>query len=102
MSTVERYYTHGRLIRAISDGVAPVGTTPETVSIDDLSPVDEFHIGGRTATDELMAQLRLTSGRCVLDVGSGLGGPARFVVSRYGCRVTGIDLTAEYVETLAR
>ncbi len=61
--------------------------------------MDEFHIGGRQATDELMSQLNLSPAFHVLDVGSGLGGPARFVSSRYGCRVTGIDLTAEYVET---
>ena len=50
MTTVERHYTHGRLIRAITDGLAALGKTPETVAVDDLSPVDEFHIGGRTAT----------------------------------------------------
>ena len=99
MSTVERHYTHGRLIRAITDGLAALRKTPDTVTIDDLGPVDEFHIGGRTATDDLMKQLHLTKDLGVLDVGSGLGGPARFVASRYGCRVTGIDLTEEYVET---
>jgi len=99
VSTVERHYTHGRLIRAITDGLAALGKTPDTVTIDDLGPVDEFHIGGRTATDDLMKQLDLTRDLDVLDVGSGLGGPARFVASRYGCRVTGIDLTEEYVET---
>ena len=99
MSTVERHYTHGRLIRAITDGLAALGKTPETVAVDDLSPADEFHVGGRTATDDLMKQLHLADDLRVLDVGSGLGGAARFVASRYGCRVTGIDLTEEYVET---
>ena len=97
MSTVERHYTHGRLIQAITDGLAAL--RPETVAVEDLSPVDEFHVGGRTATDDLMKQLRLVDDLRVLDVGSGLGGAARFVASRYGCRVTGIDLTEEYVET---
>jgi SAM-dependent methyltransferase len=99
VSTVERHYTQGRLIRAITDGLAALGKTPDAVAVDDLSPVDEFHIGGRAATDDLMRQLHLTRDLRVLDVGSGLGGPARFVASRYGCRVTGIDLTEEYVET---
>ena len=61
--------------------------------------MDEFHIGGRTATDDLMKQLHLADDHRVLDVGSGLGCGARFVAIRYGCRVTGIDLTEEYVET---
>ena len=85
MSTVESHYTHGRLTRAIADGLAALGRTPGTITIDDLGPVDEFHIGGRQATDELMSQLNLSPAFHVLDVGSGLGGPARFVSSRYGC-----------------
>ncbi len=99
MSIVERHYTHGRLIQAITDGLAALGKTTDGVTVDDLAPVDEFHIGGRAATDELMRQLDLARDLRVLDVGSGLGGAARFVASRYGCRVTGIDLTEEYVET---
>ena len=98
MSSVEGHYTHGRLVRAIAEGLTALGRTPPAVTIDDLGPVDEFHVGGRQATEELMGQLNLSSTYHVLDVGSGLGGPARFVASRYGCRVTGIDLTAEYVE----
>lgn len=99
MDTVERHYTQGGLVRAIIAGLAALGKTPRSVAIDDLGPVDEFHIGGRSATEELMRQLELGRDLQVLDVGSGLGGPARFVASRYGCRVTGIDLTAEFVET---
>jgi ubiquinone/menaquinone biosynthesis C-methylase UbiE len=98
MSTIESHYRHGRLIHAITDGLAALGKTPHSVTADDLGPVDEFHIGGRQATDEVMKQLALPPGAHVLDVGSGLGGAARFVGSRYGCRVTGIDLTAEYVD----
>jgi ubiquinone/menaquinone biosynthesis C-methylase UbiE len=98
VSTVERHYAQGGLIRAVTDGLASLGRTPPSVTVDDLGPVDEFHIGGRQATEELVRQLALSTGAHVLDVGSGLGGAARFVGSRYGCRVTGIDLTAEYVE----
>jgi ubiquinone/menaquinone biosynthesis C-methylase UbiE len=99
VSTIERHYTQGGLIRAIIDGLAALGKGPHSVAIDDLGPVDEFHIGGRQATEELMRQLDLGRDLHVLDVGSGLGGAARFVASRYGCRVTGVDLTAEFVET---
>lgn len=99
MSSVEGHYTHGHLIRAIAEGLTALGRTPPALTVDDLGPVDEFHIGGRQATEALMKQLNLTNDLHVLDVGSGLGGAARFVGSRYGCRVTGIDLTTEYVET---
>lgn len=98
-TSVESHYTQGGLVSAIEKGLEGLGKTPGTVSIDDLGPVDEFHIGGRPATEELLSQLDLGPGMHALDVGSGLGGTARFAHARYGCRVTGVDLTAEFVET---
>ncbi|MBB4383532.1 Ubiquinone/menaquinone biosynthesis C-methylase UbiE [Bradyrhizobium sp. Rc3b] len=97
--TVAHHYARGGLIEVIESGLAQMGKTTDTVTIDDLSAVDEFHIGGRKATEELMAQLGITAADHVLDVGSGLGGPARFLADRYKCRVSGVDLTPDYVET---
>jgi ubiquinone/menaquinone biosynthesis C-methylase UbiE len=96
---VSSHYTHGGLIEAIRVGIASLGKAPETATVDDLAPVDEFHIGGRKASEDFLGQLGLTAEKHILDVGCGLGGAARFVASRYGSRVTGIDLTGEYVET---
>jgi cyclopropane fatty-acyl-phospholipid synthase-like methyltransferase len=96
---VSKHYTHGGLVEAIRVGIASLGKTAETVTVDDLAPVDEFHIGGRRASEEFLAQLGLSAQMHVLDVGCGLGGAARFVASRCGSRITGIDLTSEYVET---
>lgn len=93
------HYTHGDLLGAIYAGVAALGKTPDSVTIDDLAPVDEFHIGGRQASEDFLDQLNLSEEDHVLDVGCGLGGASRFVASRYHSRVTGIDLTAEYVDT---
>lgn len=98
-SDVSRHYTHGALVQTIRDGIVSAGKTTETVTVDDLALIDEFHIGGRGASEEFLDQLGFSSQMNILDVGCGLGGPARLVASRYGCRVTGIDLTAEYVET---
>jgi ubiquinone/menaquinone biosynthesis C-methylase UbiE len=64
----------------------------------DLAPVDEFHIRGRPATIELADRMELRADSRVLDLGSGLGGPARTLAERYGCHVTGIDLTREFCE----
>lgn len=100
--TVAHHYARGGLLEAIERGLAQMGKTKNTVTIDDLSSVDEFHIGGRKATEELMAQLRITAADHILDVGSGLGGPARFLADRYKCRVSGVDLTLDYVETANR
>ncbi len=96
---VSKHYTHGDLVAAIRSGLDSLGKTINSVTVDDLAPVDEFHIGGRQASEDFLSQLNLTPENHVLDVGCGLGGAARFVASRYGCQVTGIDLTPEYVET---
>jgi ubiquinone/menaquinone biosynthesis C-methylase UbiE len=96
---IAAHYTHGNLTAAIRDGIEKLGKTIDSVTVDDLAPVDEFHIGGRQASEHFLDQLELTPEKHVLDIGCGLGGPARFVANRYRCRVDGIDLTAEYVVT---
>ena len=95
---VASHYTHGSLVDAIRNGLGQLGKTIEQVEVDDLAPVDEFHIGGRIATKDFLDQLGIEPSHHVLDVGCGLGGGSRFAAQRYGCRVTGIDLTPEYVE----
>jgi ubiquinone/menaquinone biosynthesis C-methylase UbiE len=96
---VSKHYTHGNLVAAIQGGIESLGKTIKSVTVDDLAPVDEFHIGGRQASEDFLGQLDLGPEKQVLDVGCGLGGAARFVASRYGCHVTGIDLTPEFIET---
>ncbi len=98
-SSVSDHYANSDLTRAIQNGLTQLGKTTSTVTIDDLAPLDEFHIGGRKATEDLIGRLMIAAGYHVLDVGCGLGGPARFVADRYECRISGIDLTFDYVET---
>ena len=96
---VSTHYQHGSLIKVIEEGFNHQGKAPSDISLDDMSVIDEFHIGGRQASEEFLDQLQLQERSLVLDVGCGLGGPARFVASRFGCLVSGIDLTHEYVDT---
>ncbi len=96
---VSDHYHHGDLLNAIEAALAAIGKTTANVTITDLAPVDEFHIGGRFATDNLIEQLHFSNGDHVLDVGCGLGGAARYVATKCKTRVTGIDLAAEYIET---
>lgn len=98
LTDVSQHYTHGDLTEAIRAGIVAQGKTPQTITIDDLAPVDEFHIGGRRATKDFLDQLGLSAEMSVLDVGCGLGGAARFVATQYGSSVTGVDLTPEYVQ----
>lgn len=96
--SVSEHYTHGNLLNAIEAAVIKLGKTIHTVTIEDLAPVDEFHIGGRLATDNLLNQLCFTHKDHILDVGCGLGGPARYIANKLNNRVTGIDLTQEYID----
>jgi ubiquinone/menaquinone biosynthesis C-methylase UbiE len=94
---VSEHYTHGNLLEAIRAGLASLGKTQGDLTADDLAPVDEFHIGGHQASIDFLDQLGFASDMHILDVGCGLGGAARFAALRYESRITGIDLTPEYV-----
>ena len=72
---------------------ADVAITPET-----LAPLDHFHGRGVLATQDLAALLEPRAGEAILDIGSGVGGPARWIAAKFGCTVTGVDLTAEFCD----
>jgi SAM-dependent methyltransferase len=102
---VEAHYTSGTLGEAILAALKAAGKDLDHLTPDDLVPVDEFHGGQRPATIRLADLVGFTGTERVLDVGSGLGGPSRFLTWRYGCQVSGVDLTAEFVrvaETLTQ
>lgn len=92
------YGSGGDLAEKIRQGLAGAGKNPDRLTTRDLAPVDEFHFRGRRATLELAASMNLNRDSRVLDIGSGLGGPARTLAEVYGCRVTGIDLTSAFCE----
>lgn len=86
------------LAGAIADRLRDAGKDIGRLTTADLGTVDEFHIRGRKATLELGALLNLDAASHVLDIGSGLGGPARTLAETYGCHVTGIDLTQAFCD----
>jgi ubiquinone/menaquinone biosynthesis C-methylase UbiE len=96
---VAAHYAHGDLLNAIRSSLGQQGKSIGNITIEDLGPVDEFHIGGRQATSSFLGQFEFSDQDHILDVGCGLGGSARYVASQFGARVTGIDLTQEYVDT---
>jgi SAM-dependent methyltransferase len=96
-SPVEEHYTNPDLGRAILEALQGIGKDIDHLTPDDLAPVDEFHGGQRPATVHLAELVGFTGSERVLDVGAGLGGPSRYLAWRYGVRVSGVDLTAEFV-----
>lgn len=94
---VQRHYASATLFDKIVEALQRVGANLDRLSPDDLAPVDEFHPRGRAATIELAQLVGFAAGESVLDVGSGLGGPSRFLADTYRCTVTGIDLTLDFV-----
>jgi ubiquinone/menaquinone biosynthesis C-methylase UbiE len=96
-----RHYARPGLVETIREALRHAGKDPARLVPADLAPVDEFHVRGRAATAELAEKLRPASGDRVLDIGSGLGGPSRFLAAERDCRVVGIDLTEEYCRAAA-
>ena len=93
---VEAHYARRDLGETILAALKQAGKDIDHLTPEDLAPVDEFHGGQRQATIRLAELVGFRGGERVLDIGSGIGGPSRFLASRYGCQVTGIDLTAEF------
>lgn len=97
MGEVERHYASGDLGERILAALRAAGVDLDAVTVDDLAPVDAFHIRGRAATEELAHRVHLAATDRVLDAGCGIGGTSRWLAATFGCRVQGIDLTPEYV-----
>lgn len=95
---VEEAYTHGSLEEAILDGLRKSGKDIAKLNTADLAAIDHFHLGWHQATAEFAKHLDLHSGMKILDVGCGIGGPARYFAEAFDCEVCGIDLSQEFVD----
>jgi len=99
LAAVERFYDfHPISARQILDAVAARGIAPDAMTQEVLQQHDQDHYGGTAATDRLMAEAAVRPDDVVIDVCSGMGGPARYLAWKTGCDVTGLDLTASRVE----
>jgi SAM-dependent methyltransferase len=91
------YGGDGEIARRIDEQLRLSGVADDhNLSPSDVAAVDQFHVGGLEATHELARLFSPSHGSYVLDIGSGLGGPSRYLAANYGCRVIGIDITEEY------
>lgn len=98
MRVVKAHWERDGLSGAVRAALEASGKDLHTLTIQDLAPLDQFHGGGLGFTRRLADLAGLTPGMDVLDVGGGLGGPARTLALEFGCRVTVIDLAESYVE----
>ena len=97
-SEVSAHYTSGDLLARLEGRLREDGVDPARPTFEALAPYDHFHGRGVEATEDMADRFEVAATDHVLDVGSGLGGPARYFARRFGCRVSGIDLTAEFCD----
>ncbi|CAA9346437.1 MAG: hypothetical protein AVDCRST_MAG34-1274 [uncultured Nocardioidaceae bacterium] len=95
-AVVGNYSAEGLAGAVLEKAAAVAGSAP--LGVEHLALFDELHMGGRLATAQVAEALTVGHGGRVLDVGSGMGGPARSVATRLGPHVTGVDLTPVHVE----
>ena len=99
LNAVERFYDfHPINAKQILDAVVARGITPDAITEAVLQQHDQDHYGGTAATDRLIAEAAVRAEDVVLDVCSGMGGPARYLAWKTGCDATGLDLTASRVD----
>jgi ubiquinone/menaquinone biosynthesis C-methylase UbiE len=95
---IASHYARDDLLERLRAALVEDGADPDRPTIEALAHYDHFHSRGLEATVEIADALDIAPTDHLLDVGSGLGGPARYFARRFGCRVTGIDLTAPFCE----
>lgn len=95
---ITSHYARDDLLERLRAALVEDGVDPDHPDIEALAHYDHFHSRGLEATREIADALDVAPTDDLLDIGSGLGGPARYFAQRFGCRVTGIDLTAEFCE----
>lgn len=96
--TVATHYGSGDLVERVRQALVDAGKDPDHLTLDDLTMMEEFHTLGRLATLALADAAGVRAEDRVLDVGAGIGGPARLLASMYGCSVATVDLTPEFCD----
>lgn len=93
---IAAHYSRGNLLARLNTALREDGVDPDHPSMEALAPYDQFHGRGLEATLQIAEMMQVGSADHILDIGSGIGGPARYFANRFGCKLTGIDLTPEF------
>ena len=96
---VREHYSASGLTDRIKSAITTIAPDGHTLSVVQLAPLDQFHTRGILATAELASAVGLEPSMQVLDLGCGIGGPARYLASTFGCKVTGVDLSPNFINT---
>jgi SAM-dependent methyltransferase len=96
--TIADHWGRNDVYALIVSALAKMSKSLDGLTVEDLAPVDHFHARGFPATVELADRLPIEAGQHIVDIGCGLGGPARYLAKRFQCKVSGIDITEPYVE----
>ncbi len=97
MSTLlTSYYDGPDLTGRVRDALRQAGLDPERLRVEDLAALDQFHALGLAATLALAELAELEPGERVLDLGAGIGGPARVLAARFGARMVAVEPTARF------
>ena len=92
------HWAQGDVYALIVSALGKMSKSLDEVTLEDLAPVDHFHARGFAATQELADRLPIKAGQHIVDIGCGLGGPARYIARRFQCKVSGLDITQPFVE----
>jgi SAM-dependent methyltransferase len=95
---VRAHYNPTNLTERIRSALAAITPEEQTLTVSQLAPIDQFHIRGVFATAELATAAGITPSTRVLDLGCGIGGPARYFAATFRCKVTGVDLSPAFID----
>ena len=100
--SISEHWGTGDVYARIMKAMEAASISPDAVTVEQLAPLDHFHARGFPATVELADALPIQPGHHIVDIGCGIGGPARYLAQRFGCRVSGVDITQPFVEAANR
>lgn len=96
--SISDHWATGDVYARVLQAMEAASIPPDSVTVKQMAAVDHFHARGFPATVELADSLPIEAGDQIVDIGCGIGGPARYLAERFGCRVSGIDITGPFVE----
>jgi len=95
---IEKFWTRGDVFSRVNRAMSEAGLINKELNIEDLFPIDQYHARGIAATVDLGKRMPISKNQKIIDIGCGLGGPARYYAKEFKCFITGIDITPSFIE----